>query len=509
MLILFAVCSAGIFLGSYLYLDTLRKHATEDLADRVRIALEVETRNQEVKLEDIIYWNDAYKNAIVRPDQKWIDYNVGKYLLEKLGFEFTLGAREGQDLTYISAIPEFPGYDFMSLRKAGLDKLFDRSRSNKNFFKVESGFITLDDGIYLVSVGPFIDKDEERIRPDYSFIVFGQKIDRKFISNIADRFKLPGLKLTNVKEDGLCVALPEVDGRVAGWLLWSHPCLGYEVLPGLIYVAGGFFLMAAVLTGLILSRESRNRKCYEDELRRTTDFAQSQSREKSAFMAAMTHDLNSPVHGAIDALEQLRMETLTESQLDMVNAALGSSRRMKNMLVDFFDISRSDFAELRVVDDQFNLRESLNAVYEMFEVAAAKKGLRFYCSVDAVIPELLVGDEHKLVRVLLNLVDNAFKYTPSGGSVEVEVCPVQGEGRKVRVLFLVKDSGKGISDEAMVHVFEDSGHGGMAEGDVQRGLGLTIVRWFVLCMDGTICMQSEEGRGTEFAVCLPFELPEK
>lgn len=509
VLLLFSVCVCGIVSVSYYYFYSLQDIASKDYEDRVKIALELELRRQEHILEDLTYWDEAYEKTIVNPDSEWVDDYTGEYLFKKFGYEFTLAARSGVDATYIATAENAPDLDFYNLRKAGLDTLFERSRKNESFYRVESGVLVLEDGLYLVSLGPFIDEDKELVRPDYSFLVLGQRLDTEFIDEIAKRFKLPGLKLVKSESHESCIALPGVPGADLGYIVWDESLVACDSLAGLGYLSIGFFLITALLTGLVLIRHNRSRRCYEDKLRLAAERAESQSREKSAFMAAMSHDLSSPVHGTIGVLEQLRMETLTDQQLDLVKSAIGSSRRMKNMLVDFLDLSRSEFAELTIVHEKFSLKESMAAVRDMFEVAASRKRVCFSYTSASELPDILLGDEHKLVRILSNLVDNSLKNVPSGGSVQIEVWPVRRELNKLHLLFLVRDDGSGMSDENMVHLFENKGQGGENKQSGKRGLGITIVRWFTLRMGGTACMQTEEGVGSEFAVCLPFEVAEQ
>lgn len=506
VLLLFSVCVCGILAIGCYYFYSLQDIADSDYADRVRIAVDLETRRQEECLVGLTYWDDAYEKAVVNPDSQWINSYIGKFLLEKYGYEFALAAREGAYATYISRSEDIPDLNLFSLRKAGLDEIFDRSRKGESLNRIKSGVVALPDGLYLVSAGPFVDKAAEKVRPDYSFLVFGQRLDRKFIDGIAKSFKLPGLRIVDGGHEEHGITLTGVNGAELGSIVWDQSLVTCQRLPGLVFLSGAFFLITTLLAGTILIRHNRSRRCYEDKLRLAAERAELQSREKSAFMAAMSHDLSSPVHGTIGVLEQLRMETLTDQQLDIVKSAIGSSRRMKNMLVDFLDLSRSEFAELTIVHEKFSLKESMAAVRDMFEVAASRKRVCFSYTSASELPDILLGDEHKLVRILSNLVDNSLKNVPSGGSVQIEVWPVRRELNKLHLLFLVRDDGSGMSDENMVHLFENKGQGGENKQSGKRGLGITIVRWFTLRMGGTACMQTEEGVGSEFAVCLPFEV---
>ncbi|WP_432735842.1 sensor histidine kinase [Maridesulfovibrio sp. FT414] len=498
VLLLFALCSAGLVLGCYFYLHSMDTQAAKDLAARVKIAVNVEIDRQETLLEDYTYWDEGYRKTIVDPDPEWIEDNTGEYLRERFGYRFTLAAKNGVKATYISVDEDGPQISYAGLMRRGLGNLLEKARGLKTITRVVSGFMVLEDGVYLVSLGLFIDEKAEQVRPDHSCMLFARRLDDKFIGIISETYKLPGLRFLSGSTDRSGLILESLSGRPSGELIWDTPQPSRTVLPELLIVAAGLFFLTVSLTAYILFRDNRYRRCYEKELREARDMAESACRVKSDFMTAMGHDLSSPINGVMGMLQLLRMEMLTSEQQSMIGKALTSCRRIEKMLVDFSHLSKSDVGGAGLERLDFDLHESLENLCAMFEPVAERKMMIISCDTGWDVPRKLYGDEQKLVRLLSSLVENSIRFADSG-MVHVSVCPVQRKGNKVRLLFTVSDKGPGISEDEIAGLFDGSGTAAQ-----NRGVGLSVVRWFARLMDGSICVDSAPGEGTTFAVVLPF-----
>ncbi|MBU1231140.1 MAG: PAS domain S-box protein [Proteobacteria bacterium] len=261
---------------------------------------------------------------------------------------------------------------------------------------------------------------------------------------------------------------------------------------------------------LSIYRDITERKMIEEALTQARDAADAANRAKSEFLANMSHEIRTPLNGIMGMIQLLNNSALDGEQQRYAQAALLSSQRLTRLLGDILDISRIEARKFTLENAPFVLADVLESVRALFWLPAEQKGLELSLSLDATLPRLLLGDEHRLRQVLFNLVGNAVKFTESGGiRLEASRLGTQAE-EPCRVLFVVTDTGEGIPEELLSQSFQMFTQ---AEGALNRrhqgaGLGLAIVRHLVVLMGGkSIDVSSEEGRGTTFSFVLPFGLP--
>ncbi len=247
----------------------------------------------------------------------------------------------------------------------------------------------------------------------------------------------------------------------------------------------------------------------ERELRATTEAAEAANRSKSEFLANMSHEIRTPLNGILGMLQLLQTTRLDGEQAEYLHAAIGSTRRLTRLLSDILDLSRIEAGKLVLEEAAFAVEALRDALLEVFALAARGKGIALDFHIDARMPPRLVGDEARLRQILFNLVGNALKFTEAG-HVRVEAVPLPSpaDGPQ-RVLFSVEDSGRGIPDERLPHIFEPFVQGETI--DVRNhqgaGLGLSIVRRLSRLMGGELAIDSREGRGTTVHLSLPLALP--
>jgi len=221
------------------------------------------------------------------------------------------------------------------------------------------------------------------------------------------------------------------------------------------------------------------------------------------FVANLSHELKTPltsIQGFAQALMDGTAETVEERRM-AAEVIYNEAGRMHRLALDLLDLARLDAGTADLKMSQVDMTELLNSVMDKFRPIADTSGVNLKLSLASNLP-VLIGDGDRLAQVFTNLVDNAVKFTPRGGTIALRAIRDRGE-----VQVSVSDTGKGIPPEAIPHIFDrfyqadSSRTGGEKKG---AGLGLAIVHEIVVAHGGRISVRSALGRGTGFIVHLPL-----
>ncbi len=260
---------------------------------------------------------------------------------------------------------------------------------------------------------------------------------------------------------------------------------------------------------LVMSDRTADRKINQ-ALSEAVAAAEAASRAKSTFLSNMSHDIRTPMN-AIIGFTTLAVSNIDNQERvkDYLTKTLSSSRHLLALINDILDMSRIESGKLQLEETEVNLPEMLHDIKTIVSGQIHAKQLELYMDALDVTDEDVYCDRTRMGQILLNLLSNAIKFTPAGGTVSVRVRQFAGTVRDcAQYEFRVRDNGIGMSPEFAQKIFEPFER--ERTSTVSRiqgtGLGMAITRNIVEMMGGTIKVQTEKNRGTEFIICLPLRM---
>lgn len=256
----------------------------------------------------------------------------------------------------------------------------------------------------------------------------------------------------------------------------------------------------------IAERAERDAHQQQERADMAAEAALRESRDKSALLANMSHDLRTPMAGILGIVDLLRGTSLSDEQAGYLETIRSSNQTLLALLNDIVDFSRIEEGKLPLSPSPSPFAETIRAPVELLRVTAERKGLRLRVEIPQDAPALVSIDAARVQQVLLNLVGNAIKFTQSG-SVTVRAILRPWASGKGTCRVEVEDTGIGFTREQGARLFqryrqaEDS----IAQGFGGSGLGLSICKGLVELMGGRIGAESEPGRGARFWIEIPTE----
>ncbi len=381
-------------------------------------------------------------------------------------------------------------------RKRSLQAESDRREMLRELETILSASLV---GIMLVRSSQIINVNErmgeifgysanELLGQDIRIFFPSRKAFRRFVLRFARQLERQALE--NIECE-----LRRRDGRIITCMLSGKAIVRNDLSSGVVWVV----------------EDITARKLVEAELEQARLQAEEASRAKSEFLANMSHEIRTPMNGII-GLSELVLETdLADQQRKHLKLIHTSALRLMTIIDDILDFSKIEAGRILLDEQPFSLREALAEVMSNLEVQARSKDLLLRTVVEDDVPDRLIGDQSRLMQVIVNLTGNGIKFTDHG-SVTVRISRLDdSRSEQVQLHFEIMDTGIGISPEKQDVIFDvfvqgDTSHSRQYGG---TGLGLSISRQIVQLMGGELQLQSRVGEGSRFYFSLWFRRAEQ
>lgn len=240
--------------------------------------------------------------------------------------------------------------------------------------------------------------------------------------------------------------------------------------------------------------------------------AQQANAAKTSFLSSMSHEIRTPMNAIIGldsiALKDPDLPPRTREQLEKIG---GSAKHLLSLINDILDMSRIESGRLIIKYEEFSFREMLEQINTMINGQCQEKGLAYDCRLLTRVDDFYIGDDMKLKQVLINILGNAVKFTPEGGTVTFSVEQMNQFQDKVAMRFVIKDTGIGMDKEYLPRIFDP-----FSQEDENRankygstGLGMAITKNIVEMMNGNITVESEKGVGSTFTVTVTLRTSDR
>lgn len=257
-----------------------------------------------------------------------------------------------------------------------------------------------------------------------------------------------------------------------------------------------------------VSLDITDRKRMERELKEAKEKAEIANQTKTEFIRNMEHDIRTPLCGIMSVVTHLQSKIQEEKNKEFLNDILIATTELLNYLDNIVEFSQINTGVVPLIKKEFNFLQVIKGIFNLESAAAKVKGLELIVEYPAHIPALVLGDHFRIHRILLNLVNNAIKFTHHGHvKIIVQLLEKQSDNQVI-LQVMVEDTGMGIDQKHHEMIFDkftrcDPSNKGIYKG---TGLGLWIVKHFVHDLNGHIEMFSELERGSVFSFTLPLKV---
>ena len=255
----------------------------------------------------------------------------------------------------------------------------------------------------------------------------------------------------------------------------------------------------------VIDDEMRETMARNHELAEALAAAEDANKAKTVFLSNMSHEIRTPMN-AIIGLNNIAMNepTASEKVKEYLGKIDNSAHHLLDIINDILDMSRIESGRMVIKSEEFSFARAIEQVNTMISGQCRDKGLNYQCRIKGHVDDYYIGDDMKLRQIMINILGNAVKFTPEGGSVTFEVEEIARFGGKSTLQFTFRDTGIGMSEDYLPKLFdpfsqEDSSSTSRYG---STGLGMPITKSIVELMNGHIEVESQKGKGTTFTVTL-------
>jgi signal transduction histidine kinase/BarA-like signal transduction histidine kinase len=243
-----------------------------------------------------------------------------------------------------------------------------------------------------------------------------------------------------------------------------------------------------------LKQLKNNMKTLDEEIRKTEQL-------RTRFLSNVSHEIKTPLNSILSATTLLQQKPLDKETKELVNTIHHSGQYLFSLLNDVLDYYKLAARQLTLDQIHFRLADVLQEVITFYEKKAVKQQIHFQASLSSRLPQFLQGDANRMKQILTQLLDNAFKFTPAGGQISLSVKPLAFSEGKYEILFSIRDTGIGISEEDQPKIWEKFNMGDMSltRENPGTGLGLALSRRLCHLLGGKMFLESQPEKGSTFS----------
>ena len=452
-------------------------------------------------------YNVSYNNVDIFGDMKWIA-EVGQ--ANNISRAFTNPMNGEQSLAFINWIKvtdENSGEqkDALLLRLIPVSELEEKWVFPQTEFKSAEISVINSDGDYIIKGKSFKSNNFFEFYKSYN------KFSNASLQELKDDVNSDAGSFTMTDSRGnLCVISYTPVSTTNGWVMLDY------IQNSMLSTDTEDWIMIGVITiGLLflLVINTIYMQFLNKKLQQLAQKADSANKAKTDFLSSMSHDIRTPMNAIIG------LTTITEKTLDDKKAVKENlhkislaSNHLLTLINDILDISKIESGKITLNPLTFSIVDSIDNLVNISQPMIKEKNIDFNVRINNIDKEYLYADQMRLNQIYINILSNAIKYTPAGGTISVDL--KQEESEKpgcVRMTYVVADTGMGMSPEFMKVMYEPfSRQTDSRVNQIQgTGLGLTIIKKMVDLMEGSIDCQSELGKGTTFTIVLDIPIAEK
>ena len=505
------ISAAGILGAVYVAADRQNRAA---VATQQRIAESLTSSLLQALASNVtteVYWQEAYESTVVGWDQEWVAWNYGDYLDSLDVAASVVYAPDGSvRFRHISGSESGLGENDLDGSPA-LAELYRSVTAGEPAVppEVARGFLLLGGDVFYGAAGYITPEQTDRLpAPDQRHVVtFLRRIAPAHYSQIAEYFNIGGLEIRGPAEEisgKASIPLRSVDGQTVARLWWTPDRPGGNFMAIVVPVSICVFLLLGLVLYLML-RNWRTLSASARAAHETALAAQEESRMKTAFLASASHELRTPLNAIIGFSDFIRQELLgpigNPQYKDHIAHIHESGTHLLRIINDLLDLAKIEARQARVSCVEDDVRAVVDQTCDMLQVEADRKGIRLERP-PAGRPVIGYFDQHALLRVFINVVGNALKFTDTGGAVVIRLFH-----NAEQVVVTVRDTGIGIRGEDLAKLGRPFAQ---VEGERARhgtGLGLSISMGLITLMNGDLIIESEFGKGTMVSIKLPARRP--